>query len=82
MTPIFSAEIYVCYKRSNITINMALKVLSLVCFARTHPNLSTRLKWECISISRYLLICRHFEVKTCNRWWGPNSTSSTSSLWL
>jgi len=31
MTPIFSAEIYVCYKRSNITINMALKVLSLLC---------------------------------------------------
>jgi len=48
MAPIFSAEIYVCYKRSNITINMALKVLSLVCFALTHPNLSTRLKLECI----------------------------------
>ncbi len=43
MAPSFSAAVYFCYKRCDIANYRALKVLYLVHFALTHPNLSTRL---------------------------------------
>ncbi len=43
MAPRFSEAVYFCYKRCDITSYRALKVLNLVCFDLTHPNLSPRL---------------------------------------
>jgi len=36
----FSAAVYFYYKRKDIAIYRAMKVLYIVCFALTHPNLS------------------------------------------
>ncbi len=49
MAPSFSAAIYFFYKRCDIANYSALKVLYLVRFALTHPNLSTRLLYVNVS---------------------------------
>ncbi len=47
MVPRFSAAVYLCYKRCDIANYRAMKVLYLVHFDLTHPNLSTNWYIQC-----------------------------------
>ncbi len=49
MAPCFSAAVYLYYKRCDTAYYRALEVLYLVQFARSHPNLSTRLLYVNVS---------------------------------